>query len=102
FGALAQVVPERVTAGTGSPLWCINQTGVREDGRNYVSLFFFNGGMGGTSQKDGENCLSWPSNISSTPTEIIEQLAPMRIHTAACAPVRRARASIAAGSGRTC
>jgi N-methylhydantoinase B len=24
--------------------------------------------------------MSWPSNISSTPTEVIEQLAPMRIH----------------------
>jgi N-methylhydantoinase B len=80
YGALAQVVPERVSAGTGSPLWCINQSGVRPDGRTYVSLFFFNGGMGGTVAKDGESCMSWPSNISSTPTEVMEQLAPMRVH----------------------
>jgi N-methylhydantoinase B len=43
-------------------------------------MFFFNGGMGATAEKDGESCLSWPSNISSTPTEIMEQLAPMRVH----------------------
>jgi N-methylhydantoinase B len=24
--------------------------------------------------------MSWPSNISSTPTEVMEQLAPMRVH----------------------
>ena len=80
FGALAQVVPERITAGTGSPLWSITQSGVKPDGRSYANLFFFNGGMGATHIKDGEHCLSWPSNISSTPTEVIEQLAPMRIH----------------------
>ena len=51
FGALSQVVPERVTAGTGSPLWCINQSGVRPDGKTYVSLFFFNGGMGAHGAK---------------------------------------------------
>jgi N-methylhydantoinase B len=93
FGALAQVVPERVTAGTGSPLWCINQSGVRPDGRTYVSLFFFNGGMGAAVSKDGESCLSWPSNISSTPTEVMEQLAPMRVH------YRRLRPG-SAGQGR--
>jgi len=80
YGALAQIVPERVAAGTGSPLWCINQSGVRPDGKTYVSLFFFNGGMGATATKDGESCMSWPSNISSTPTEVMEQLAPMRVH----------------------
>ena len=79
FGALAKVVPDRITAGTGSPLWSITQSGVRPDGRSFASLFFFNGGMGATVGKDGENCMSWPSNISSTPTEVIEQLAPLRI-----------------------
>ena len=80
FGALAQVAPERIAAGAGSPLWSITQSGVKPDGRSYANLFFFNGGMGATHIKDGEHCLSWPSNISSTPTEVIEQLAPMRIH----------------------
>ena len=101
FGALAQVVPERVAAGTGSPLWCINQSGVRPDGKTYVSLFFFNGGMGATAAKDGESCMSWPSNISSTPTEVMEQLAPMRVHYRRMRPGSAGRASTAAASART-
>ena len=80
FGALAQVVPDRIMAGTGSPLWCINLAGVKPDGKSFANLFFFNGGMGATHRSDGQSCMSWPSNISSTPTEVIEQLSPMRIH----------------------
>ena len=80
FGALARVVPDRIMAGTGSPLWCINLAGVKPNGKPFANLFFFNGGMGATHRTDGQNCLSWPSNISSTPTEVIEQLSPMRIH----------------------
>ena len=80
FGALAKVVPERIMAGAGSPLWCINQSGVTESGKPFAKLFFFNGGMGGTNQSDGQSTLSWPSNISTTPIEVIEQLAPLRVH----------------------
>lgn len=79
FGALAQVVPEKIMAGAGSPLWCINQSGVTDAGKPFARLFFFNGGMGGTAQTDGQSCLSWPSNISTTPVEVMEQLAPLRI-----------------------
>jgi N-methylhydantoinase B len=93
FDALSKVVPEKVTAGAAGPLWSITQSGVKPDGRSFAQLFFFNGGMGATNIKDGEHCMSWPSNISSTPTEVIEQLAPMRIHH------RRLRAG-SAGQGR--
>jgi len=80
FGALAKVMPERIMAGVGSPLWCVNLAGVKPDGKPFANLFFFNGGMGATHRADGQNCLSWPSNISATPIEVIEQLSPMRIH----------------------
>ena len=80
FGALAKVIPEKIMAGAGSPLWCINQSGVTESGAPFAKLFFFNGGMGGTNQADGQSTLSWPSNISTTPIEVIEQLAPLRVH----------------------
>jgi N-methylhydantoinase B len=93
FGALSQVVPDRIMAGTGSPLWCVNLAGVKPNGKPFANLFFFNGGMGATHRTDGQNCLSWPSNISSTPTEVIEQLSPMRIH-------RRAFRTNSGGKGR--
>jgi N-methylhydantoinase B len=80
FGALHKVLPERVLAGTGSPLWAITQSGTRDDGRPYTNVFFFNGGMGATARKDGEHVMSWPSNISSTPVEVGERNSPLVFH----------------------
>ncbi len=77
FGALGQAVPDRIIAGAGSPLWAVTQTGHRDDGSAYANVLFFNGGMGALADKDGESCLSWPSNISSTPIEVVERNAPL-------------------------
>jgi len=79
FGCLGQIVPERVMAACGSPMWGMNQSGVR-NGRPYANMFFYNGGMGGNTQRDGVTCLSWPSNVSSTSIEISEHIAPLRFH----------------------
>jgi N-methylhydantoinase B len=78
--ALARALPERVIAGVGSPLWCVNYAGSRADGKSIAGMFFANGGYGASAKRDGYNVLSWPSNISSTPVEMIEQLAPLKIH----------------------
>ena len=96
FGCLGQVVPERVMAACGSPMWGMNQSGLRvaappsdtnpaeringASGKPYANMFFFNGGMGATMQGDGQSCLSWPSNVSSTSVEISEHIAPLRFH----------------------
>ncbi len=80
FGALAAVLPERVMAAAGSPLWNCTQSGVGPDGRPYATNMFFNGGMGATGTSDGESALSWPSNLSSTPVEVVEQAAPLFFH----------------------
>jgi N-methylhydantoinase B len=80
FGCLGQVVPERVMAACGSPMWGMNQSGVNAAGKPYANMFFFNGGMGANMRGDGISCLSWPSNVSSTPIEISEHIAPIRVH----------------------
>jgi N-methylhydantoinase B len=90
FGCLGQIVPERVMAACGSPMWGMNQSGLRvaapgegtqgQPGKPYANMFFFNGGMGATMQGDGQSCLSWPSNVSSTSVEISEHIAPLRFH----------------------
>jgi len=79
LGALHRVVPDRVMAGAGSPLWAVTQSGVRDDFRPYTNVLFFNGGMGATARKDGEHVLSWPSNISSTPVEVAERNSPFLV-----------------------
>jgi N-methylhydantoinase B len=80
LGALHRVIPERVMAAAGSPLWAVTLSSTRRDGRPYTAVLFFNGGMGATATKDGESVLSWPSNISSTPVEVAERNAPLVFH----------------------
>ncbi len=80
FGALAQVIPDKVKADSGSPLWSVIQTGVRDDGMTYANVYFFNSGMGATPIKDGEATYSWPSNISNVPIELMERNSPLFVH----------------------
>jgi N-methylhydantoinase B len=100
FGALHQVIPERVMAGVGSPLWAVQQTGLRADGRPYTNVFFFNGGTGATPAKDGENVLSWPSNISSTPVEVAERNSPLFFRAKRLRPGSGGRGRFRGGLGQ--
>jgi N-methylhydantoinase B len=77
FGALAPVLPDRMMAASGSPLWSVIQTGVRASGQTYANVFFFNGGMGATAGNDGQSTYAWPSNVSNVPVELIERNSPM-------------------------
>ncbi len=79
FGALQDVIPHRIQADSGSPLWGGVLTGAHR-GKKYASLFFVNGGQGASPHKDGISCLSYPSNISNTPVEITENTIPVLIH----------------------
>jgi N-methylhydantoinase B len=79
FGALSQVVPERIMAGSGSPIWSVLMRGLDGKGRPFSNKLFFNGGVGATSVKDGPSCLSWPSNVAITPAEVIEHRIPCRV-----------------------
>ncbi len=89
FGALAQAVPGRVRAAPGSPMWCVTLSGAWEDERPFAGMFFFNGGMGGADGQQGLDCVSFPSNLSNTPIEVLEHLFPLEF----------ARKEIAAGTG---
>jgi N-methylhydantoinase B len=77
FGALHPVLPSRVMAGAGSPLWIANLSGTRSDGKPFATVLFYNGGMGATASKDGSSAMSWPSNISPTPVEVAERDSPL-------------------------
>jgi N-methylhydantoinase B len=92
FGALEDVVPQRIQADSGSPLWGVILTGM-DRGTKYASLFFLNGGQGASPGKDGISCLSYPSNVSNTPVEIIENTLPVLIH-------RKAFRTDSAGAGK--
>ena len=78
--ALSTAMPDEVIAGVGSPIWSFLLRGRDSRGQNIVLKCFFNGGMGASTGRDGLNATSWPSNISSAPVEVIEQLAPVRVN----------------------
>jgi len=40
-------------------------------------MFFLNGGLGGARGHAGPACLSFPSNVSNTPIEVLEHLLPL-------------------------
>lgn len=79
FDALSKVVPKRIIAGSGSPIWSILMRGQDERGRPFANKLFYNGGTGASHRRDGMNATSWPSNISLTPAEVVEQLIPCRV-----------------------
>jgi N-methylhydantoinase B len=89
FGALAGAVPDRVRAAAGSPLWCATLSGMRDSGRPFAGMFFFNGGLGAARGQDGADCTSFPSNLSNTPVEVLEHLFPLEFE----------RKAIESGSG---
>jgi N-methylhydantoinase B/oxoprolinase/acetone carboxylase alpha subunit len=93
FGALASVLPDRVRAAPGSPLWIVNIAGVDGAGRGFANVLFFNGGTGAGAAQDGADCVSFPSNISATPIEVAERTAPVFIH-------RKALREDSGGAGR--
>ena len=80
FEALAPIVPERVQADSGTPHWALVFRGLpRDDNEAFSTTLFFNGGTGARSDRDGIACMSFPSNVSSPPVEMVENLAPLLI-----------------------
>ena len=87
FGALAEVLPNKICAESGSPLWNVYFSGKKPNGDgNFVKMFFMNGGHGARSHGDGPGCLSFPSNVSNQPIEAFEHQAPLLVTEKALVP----------------
>ncbi len=80
FGALAQVIPERVMAEGAANIWNIQLTGKDDEGRLWTYVWFSTGGTGARPTSDGISAAAFPSGISGVPSEVIESLAPVVIH----------------------
>lgn len=82
FGALAQVVPDRVPAGGegGNTVVCLG--GYREDRSPFIIVDMLCGAWGGRPDKDGIEAVTNPSqNLSNTPVEVLEAQHPVRIES---------------------
>lgn len=78
FGALAKIIPDQVQAAPGSPI-CAIQVASRGGERRYVLNAFVAAGQGGSSSTDGASAVSFPSNLSNAPIEVLENLGPIEV-----------------------
>ncbi|PHY05291.1 MAG: hydantoinase B [Alcaligenaceae bacterium] len=79
FGALSKIIPNKVIADSGSPIWNVYFKGVDRSNRKFVKMFFMSGGYGARAHSDGPVCLSFPTNIANNPIEQFENQTPMLI-----------------------
>jgi len=86
FGALAPVIPGKVIADCGSPLCNVYFAGKHHDDRNFVKMFFMNGGHGARRGQQGAACLSFPSNVATVSIERFESSVPLLIREKALIP----------------
>lgn len=78
LNTLALALPDRVPAESGIPLHGFTVSGER-DGERFSSIFFFSGGQGARPTQDGLATLSFPTNVSNTPVEVLERKLPLRV-----------------------
>lgn len=79
FSALAKLMPDRVIADCGSPLWNVYFAGHQPSGERFMKMFFMNGGHGARPHQDGPACLSFPSNVATVPIEEFENSVPLLV-----------------------
>jgi len=72
FGALADALPNHVIADSSAPRPIILVSGFRNDGVRFHMPFFLMGGMGASAHGDGPACIPYPTNVRSTPVELME------------------------------
>lgn len=99
LNTLALALPDRVPAESGIPLHGFTISG-RRDGRAYSGIFFFSGGQGARPDQDGLPTLSFPTNVSNTPIEILERLMPLRFHEKVLLPGSGGAGQFRGGAGQ--
>ncbi|MBX3070059.1 MAG: hydantoinase B/oxoprolinase family protein [Thermomicrobiales bacterium] len=77
FGALAEVIPQRIMAEGAANIWNLQFMGHDLNDDPFAYVWFSCGGTGARATKDGLHATAFPSGISGVPAEVIEQLSPV-------------------------
>jgi N-methylhydantoinase B len=77
LSALHEALPANGLAHSADALWMTIWRGVEADGREFMLNVFQTGGIGARATKDGLSTTGFPSGLRSTPTEVIETMAPL-------------------------
>ncbi len=78
YGALAQAVPEKIIADSGSaPSMRAVFSGNNPLGNRFTQILFASGGMGAAPVKDGLSTTAFPTNAGAGSIEAFESVAPL-------------------------
>lgn len=78
YGALAQAVPEKVIADSGSaPTLRSVFSGRDRQGNQFSQILFASGGMGASATQDGHACMAFPTNTGAGSIEAFESISPL-------------------------
>jgi N-methylhydantoinase B len=78
YAALAQAVPEKVIAESGSaPTLRSVYSGIDRQGNRFSQALFGMGGMGASTQQDGHSCIAFPTNSCCGSIEAFESISPL-------------------------
>src|SRR5688572_1336093 len=88
LGALAQLLPDRLTGCPGGSEFAISASGYDEEQRRFLHLEFHNNtGQGGGPDRDGQDggpyCIG---NLANVPVELLEAECPLRVDEYAFIP----------------
>jgi N-methylhydantoinase B len=87
FGALAQIVPDRVPAAGEGGNTVVSLAAYRADRTPFIIVDMICGCWGGRPNQDGIEAITNPSqNLSNTPVEVMEAQHPVRIEEYALIP----------------
>lgn len=75
--ALHEALPGNALAHSADALWMTIWRGADADGGEFMLNVFQTGGIGARATKDGLSTTGFPSGLRSTPTEVIETMAPL-------------------------
>jgi N-methylhydantoinase B/oxoprolinase/acetone carboxylase alpha subunit len=78
FGALGEVLPDRVQAGNGL-MSSLRAYGIDPAGRPYNAHLFAGGGRGAGGGRDGISANMFPSSAANVPVEVFELNAPVLV-----------------------
>lgn len=80
YKCLAQIVPEKVSAESGSaPTLRSVYGGIDRQGNRFNQVLFASGGLGANHRMDGYVCTAFPSNTGVGSIEALESVSPLRI-----------------------
>ncbi|ANN15461.1 hydantoinase [Amycolatopsis orientalis] len=75
--ALREALPGNALAHSADALWMTIWRGTDAEGAEFMLNVFQTGGIGARATKDGLSTTGFPSGLRSTPTEVIETMAPL-------------------------